>query len=85
MIYNIFFRDGDGILDILDNCPSYPNADQSDIDENGEGRGCCERWGGVWEKERKKDNDGYDCCHQKRALRGFKCSYFLIRRDTEMM
>ena len=26
-----------------------------------------------------------DCCRQKRALRGFKCSYFLNRRDTKMM
>ena len=31
------FRDGDGILDFLDNCPSYANGDQSDIDGNGEG------------------------------------------------
>lgn len=31
------YRDGDSILDIVDNCPSYPNADQSDIDSDGTG------------------------------------------------
>jgi hypothetical protein len=35
-------RDGDGIPDYLDNCPSVPNPDQSDIDRNGVGTACQE-------------------------------------------
>ena len=30
-------RDGDSVLDTNDNCPSYPNGDQSDIDGDGIG------------------------------------------------
>ena len=39
MIYNIFtyYRDGDSILDSVDNCPSYMNGDQSDADSDGIG------------------------------------------------
>ena len=32
-----YFRDGDGIVDSLDNCPAYANGDQSDIDGDGTG------------------------------------------------
>jgi len=32
--------DGDGVIDCLDNCPSVPNADQSDIDGDGLGDMC---------------------------------------------
>ena len=32
-----FYRDGDSILDFLDNCPSQANGDQSDIDRDGTG------------------------------------------------
>ena len=31
-------RDGDGILDSMDNCVSYANGDQSDIDVDGIGK-----------------------------------------------
>ncbi len=41
IIINLFpfvdFRDGDGILDIFDNCESNPNSDQSDNDMDGTG------------------------------------------------
>ena len=33
-----FFRDGDSILDFLDNCPSHANGDQSDVDKDGTGK-----------------------------------------------
>jgi uncharacterized membrane protein len=33
-------RDGDGVLDGDDNCPSVPNADQSDLDDDGAGDAC---------------------------------------------
>ena len=31
------YRDGDSILDFLDNCPSHANGDQSDVDKDGQG------------------------------------------------
>ena len=37
-LYIFHSRDGDGILDFLDNCPSYANGDQSDIDGDGVGK-----------------------------------------------
>ena len=37
MVSTFVLRDGDGILDFLDNCPSYANGDQSDIDGDGAG------------------------------------------------
>jgi DNA-binding beta-propeller fold protein YncE len=33
-------RDGDGIPDLVDNCPDTPNASQSDIDQDGVGDAC---------------------------------------------
>jgi len=33
-------EDGDGVGDALDNCPSEPNEDQSDVDGNGRGDRC---------------------------------------------
>lgn len=30
-------RDGDGVLDSLDNCPEVENGDQSDMDSDGTG------------------------------------------------
>lgn len=33
-------RDGDGILDNVDNCPDIPNADQADDNQNGVGNAC---------------------------------------------
>ena len=32
--------DGDGVPDVKDNCPSVPNSDQTDHNENGEGDAC---------------------------------------------
>jgi hypothetical protein len=32
--------DQDGVLDAQDNCPSAPNADQSDVDGDGRGTAC---------------------------------------------
>lgn len=32
--------DGDGVLDISDNCPTIPNADQEDADSDGDGNVC---------------------------------------------
>jgi cysteine-rich repeat protein len=32
--------DGDGVPDVLDNCPTVPNPDQSDIDHDGVGDAC---------------------------------------------
>ncbi|MBI3951669.1 MAG: thrombospondin type 3 repeat-containing protein [Acidobacteria bacterium] len=32
--------DGDGVLDIFDNCPDFPNSDQSDVDEDRLGDPC---------------------------------------------
>ena len=36
IIYHI--RDGDGVLDQYDNCPDLPNADQSDTDDDKQGK-----------------------------------------------
>ncbi|MEZ4465039.1 MAG: thrombospondin type 3 repeat-containing protein [bacterium] len=33
-------RDGDGILDVDDNCPDAPNGDQADADDDGRGNAC---------------------------------------------
>jgi hypothetical protein len=33
-------RDGDGLLDLVDDCPLYPNADQRDVDGDGYGSVC---------------------------------------------
>jgi len=33
-------RDGDGLPDVSDNCPLYPNADQRDVDGDGHGSAC---------------------------------------------
>jgi hypothetical protein len=33
-------EDDDGVIDILDNCPAIPNADQSDNDTDGDGDAC---------------------------------------------
>jgi sugar lactone lactonase YvrE len=33
-------RDGDGLLDAVDDCPLYPNADQRDVDGDGYGSVC---------------------------------------------
>jgi len=33
-------RDGDGVIDPLDNCPTTPNADQADTDHDGVGDAC---------------------------------------------
>ena len=33
-------RDGDGITDVLDNCPEVPNAEQGDCDADGRGDAC---------------------------------------------
>jgi hypothetical protein len=33
-------RDGDGLLDVADDCPLYPNADQRDVDGDGYGNAC---------------------------------------------
>jgi len=33
-----FYRDGDSVLDINDNCQEVPNGDQSDIDGDGKGK-----------------------------------------------
>jgi hypothetical protein len=32
--------DGDGILDLVDNCPAAPNASQADFDDDGRGDAC---------------------------------------------
>ena len=36
--YLLFHRDGDSILDFIDNCILSPNADQSNIDGDNEGK-----------------------------------------------
>src|SRR5581483_568145 len=33
-------QDGDGVPDVLDNCPAVPNADQADLDHDGVGDLC---------------------------------------------
>ena len=37
---HIYYRDGDGIPDTEDNCPTISNAQQSDIDGDGVGDDC---------------------------------------------
>ena len=34
----LFNRDGDGIPNNFDNCPEHSNADQSDVDHDGQGK-----------------------------------------------
>ena len=34
----LFHRDGDGIPNNFDNCLEHSNADQSDVDHNGQGK-----------------------------------------------
>nr|WP_283808750.1 thrombospondin type 3 repeat-containing protein [Microvenator marinus] len=43
-------RDGDGVLDVFDNCPGTPNPDQLDSDSDGVGDVC----------SRDRDRDGID-------------------------
>lgn len=33
----IYFRDGDGVVDTLDNCVAFPNSLQTDTDADGMG------------------------------------------------
>jgi hypothetical protein len=44
LMENPYFResdiDGDGIIDMLDNCVNFPNPDQVDLDGNGRGDAC---------------------------------------------
>ena len=34
----LFYSDGDGIPNSFDNCPEHSNADQSDVDHDGQGK-----------------------------------------------
>ena len=34
----LYYRDGDGISNNFDNCPEHSNADQSDVDHDGQGK-----------------------------------------------
>ena len=37
-LFDIVFRDGDGVLDEFDNCPDLPNGDQADADRDKKGK-----------------------------------------------
>ncbi|NNE73076.1 MAG: hypothetical protein HKN26_05380 [Acidimicrobiales bacterium] len=39
-IYDPLDIDGDGVPNVIDNCPGEPNADQADVDEDGLGDAC---------------------------------------------
>lgn len=49
--------DGDGINDSLDNCPSYPNPEQDDADEDNIGDACDPL---PYDGDNDEDDDGYD-------------------------
>lgn len=55
--------DGDGIPDVIDNCPNYPNAAQRDFDGDGVGD-LCDNCMIVFNPDQKdSDDDGYgDAC-----------------------
>lgn len=55
--------DGDGIADIIDNCPSTYNTNQSDIDQDGKGDDCdnCPGSSNPDQADSDKDSIGNDC------------------------
>ncbi|MDF1554657.1 MAG: VWA domain-containing protein [Deferrisomatales bacterium] len=52
-------RDGDGILDQVDNCPDTPNRDQADGDKDGVGDACDNCTLAANADQRDTDGDGY--------------------------
>ncbi len=70
--------DGDGVLEFADNCPSTPNANQADEDENGIGKACDHCGDGVidWNEQCDDANDASaDGCSDACLVdEGFVCA-----------
>lgn len=73
LYYEFVDGDGDGIDNIVDNCPEIPNSDQADLD--GDGRGdACDNCPDIYNSDQADMNENHigDACEEL-----YKCQYDL--------